>query len=441
MSDTLSNMLKDRDLQISSRSAGDGMNRREGMPDRPVQSKGTKVWWVVGGLLIVALAVVFGPKWLQQRGASAAAQSGAARGRSGSGPVPVVAGTVATRDVPIYLDGLGTVQAFNTVTIRARVDGAIDKILFTEGQDVQQGDLLAQIDPAPFQAQLAQNVAKKQQDQAQLAVAKLNLKRDADLLTNKILAQQDYDTQEALVEQLDATVKADQAAIDSAQVQLNYTEIRAPLNGRVGLRLVDPGNIVHANDSNGIVVITQLRPISVVFTLPEKNLDEVRQHFSAGDGLTVLAVDRNNRTNLGEGKLSVINNQIDTTTGTVSLKATFPNDDLRLWPGQFVNARLLTEVQKGATVVPVQVVQRGPDGAYAFVIQPDSSVEVRPIKVGATEGGQTVIEEGLQPGEQVVVDGQYKLQRGSKVKTSEPSSSGKSGGGATRPKSGNSIAP
>jgi multidrug efflux system membrane fusion protein len=340
----------------------------------------------------------------------------------------VVAGTVKTQDIPIYLDGLGTIQAFNTVTARARVDGEVDKILFKEGQDVHQGDVLAQIDAAPFQAVLAQNVAKKEQDEAQLAVAQITLKRDADLLTNKILAQQDYDTQKALVDQLAATVKADQAAIDNAQVQLNYTKITAPLDGRVGIRLVDQGNIVHASDSNGVVVITQLRPISVVFTLPEQSLDRIRQHINSGEGLQVLAVDRNNRTKLGEGKLAVVDNQIDTTTGTIRLKATFPNDDLRLWPGQFVNARLLVETRKGAMVVPAQVVQRGPEGPYAFVIKGDSTVDVRPLKVGPTEQNLTIVEEGLAAGEQVVVDGQYKLQRGSRVKVGDGKTPSEPGG-------------
>lgn len=328
--------------------------------------------------------------------------------------------------MPIYLDGLGTVQAFNTVTVRARVDGEVEKIAFTEGQDVRAGDLLAQIDPAPLQALYDQNVAKKAEDEAQLAVARLTLKRDADLLTNKILAQQDYDTQQALVQQLDATVKADQAAVDSAKVQLAYTKVTAPLDGRVGIRMVDAGNIIHANDSNGLAVITQLKPISVVFTLPEQSLGEIQDQTASGGATTVLAVDKDNRKKLGEGKLAVIDNQIDTTTGTIRLKANFPNEDLRLWPGQFVNARLLLTVKKGATVVPAQVVQRGPDGPFVFVIKEDSTVDVRPVKVAQTEQGKIIIEEGLQPGERVVVDGQYKLQRGSKVKIGEGNPPGQS---------------
>jgi multidrug efflux system membrane fusion protein len=270
---------------------------------------------------------------------------------------------------------------------------------------------------------------KKGQDEAQLANAQLQLRRDAELLSQKILAQQDYDTQKALVAQLDAAVKADQAAIDNARVQLDYATIRSPLDGRVGIRLVDQGNIVHANDANGLVVITQLRPISVIFTLPEQTLAGIHAEMSSGD-LPVLAVDRDNSTVLGEGKLAVIDNQIDTATGTIKLKATFANNDLRLWPGQFVNARLLLTTRKGGTVVPVSVIQRGPEGPYAFVIKDDLTVQMRPLKVGQIEQGQALINEGLKPGERVVVDGQYKLQAGSRVK---PGQSVKAGEGEAEP--------
>jgi multidrug efflux system membrane fusion protein len=307
------------------------------------------------------------------------------------------------------------VQAFNTVTVRSRVDGQVQKVVFVEGQEVHAGDVLAQIDPAPFQAQVDQAIAKKAQDVAQLAIAKLTLTRDAELLASKILAQQDYDTQKALVDQYQATVNADQAAIDNARVQLGYTTITSPLEGRTGIRQVDQGNIVHATDSNGLVVITQLRPISVVFTLPEQTLGQIQQHLSVGEPLSTMAVDRDNRTTLGEGKLAVIDNQIDTTTGTLRLKATFPNENSKLWPGQFVNVRLLLETRRGGIVVPASVVQRGPDGAFAFLISNEVAV-VRPIKVAQIEQNQALIEEGLAPGDLVVVDGQYKLQPGSKVK-------------------------
>jgi multidrug efflux system membrane fusion protein len=338
----------------------------------------------------------------------------------GSFPVPIVPGTVEKKDVPIYLDGLGTVQAFNTVMVRSRVDGQVQQIAFVEGQDVKAGDLLAKIDPAPFQAVLDQNTAKKAQDEAQLAIAKLTLKRDADLLSGKILSQQDYDSQEAQVKQFQAAVDADAAAISSAKVQLGYTTITAPIDGRTGIRQVDQGNIVRANDSNGLVVLAQLRPISVVFTLPEQNLPQIQSHLAAGETLSVLAVDRDNRTLLGEGKLAVIDNQIDNTSGTIRLKATFANDDLKLWPGQFINVRLLLTTRKDGLVVPASVVQRGPDGAFAFVISPELKALVRPIKVAQIEHGQALIDEGLEAGERVVVDGQYKLQAGSAVKLPEP---------------------
>lgn len=370
-------------------------------------------------VLIALIAIGLGWVWAKKRRTGGSEAGPVAGGRPGGGfPVPVVPGVVEQKDVPIYLDGLGTVQAFNTVTVRTRVDGEIQRIAFVEGQDVHAGDLLAQIDPAPFQTQLDQNIARKAQDEAQLTVARLTLERDAALLTSKILAQQDYDTQKATVDQLQATVQGDQAAIDNARVQLAYTRIASPLDGRVGIRMVDQGNIVHASDSNGLVIITQLRPISVSFTLPEQNLHLVQDHQAAGE-LVAYAVDRDNRTVLGEGKLAVIDNQIDSTTGTVRLKATFPNQDLRLWPGQFVNARLLIETRKAGLVVPASVVQRGPDGPFAFVIRDDLTAQVRPIKLAQIDQGQALIAEGLSAGERVVVDGQYKLQAGAKVKLPE----------------------
>ncbi len=381
-------------------------------PGREPASASKQTWLVIG--LVCAVLVVGGGLWAI-KSQSAAASKASALAAKLPPPVPVVPGTVEQKDVPIYLDGLGTVQAFNTVTVRSRVDGEIQRIAFVEGQDVRAGDLLAQIDPAPFQTQLDQNIAKKAQDEAQLAVARLTLSRDAELLASKILAQQDYDTQNALVDQLVATVKADQAAIESARVQLSYTTITSPLEGRTGIRLVDQGNLVHATDANGLVVITQLRPISVVFTLPEQDLGRIREHLLGGDTLTALAVDRDNRTPLGEGKLAVIDNQIDTSTGTIRLKATFPNNDLKLWPGQFVNARLLLETRKGGTVCPASVIQRGPEGTFAFVISNDVAL-VRPVKVAQIEQGQALIDSGLAPGEIVVVDGQYKLQPGVRVK-------------------------
>jgi membrane fusion protein, multidrug efflux system len=372
--------------------------------------------------VVLCLLVVAGAVWLARNHAASAEKKGPGAGRMELPPVPVVAGTVAEKDVPVYLAGIGTVQAFNTVTVRARVDGQVQKIAFTEGQDVHAGDLLAQIDPDPFRTALEQAVAKKGQDEAQLANARVDLKRYADLLANEGVTEQQYATQKALVDTLAATVNADQAAIESAKVQLAYTTIVSPIDGRTGIRQVDQGNIVRANDANGLVVITQLKPISVVFILPEQTLAGIQEQAQAsGPELTVLAVSQDNTTVLGEGKLAVIDNQIDQSSATIKLKATFPNTDLRLWPGQFVNARLLVTVRKGAIVVPDPVIQRGPEGTFAFVIKDDQTVEVRPVKVAARNPaqvgqGETIIEEGLRPGERIVVDGQYKLQQGSHVK-------------------------
>lgn len=366
--------------------------------------------WVVGLLLLAG--VVWLVHWRSGRMAATAPARGPAP------PVAVVAGVVTTQDVPIYLDGLGTVQAFNTVTIHSRVDGQLVRVAFAEGQDVIAGDLLAQIDPAPYQAALDQARAKKAQDEALLANARVDLQRYADLLKTDSTTQQTYDTQKALLAQLDATIQADQAAIDSARVNLDYTTIRSPIDGRVGIRLVDQGNIVHVNDANGLVVVTQLRPITVLFTLPEQALAKV-QH--PGADFPVLAVGRGNTNVLAEGKLAVVDNQIDTTTGTIRLKATFPNPDLRLWPGQFVNVRLLLLTRTNGVVVPATAVQRGPEGAFAFVIGDDQTVTMRPLKVAQIEDGIALIDAGLRPGEPIVVDGQYKLQPGSHVKPTTPS--------------------
>jgi multidrug efflux system membrane fusion protein len=379
----------------------------------------------MAAIVMLCLLVVAGAVWLSRRHTATANKTGPGARPLELPPVPVVAGTVVQKDVPIYLGGIGTVQAFNTVTVHARVDGQVQKIAFTEGQDVRAGDLLAQIDPDPFRTALEQTVAKKGQDEAQLANARVDLKRYADLLANEGVTQQQYDTQKALVDQLVATVNADQATIESAKVQLAYTTIVSPIDGRTGIRQVDAGNIVHANDANGLVVINQLKPISVVFTLPAQTLPSIQQEAqAAGPDLPVVAVSLDNATVLGEGKVAVIDNQIDPNTATIKLKATFPNTDLRLWPGQFVNARLLLNVRKGSVVVPDSVIQRGPEGAFAFVIKDDQTVEVRPVKLAARIGaqvgyGETLIEDGLRAGERVVVDGQYKLQAGSRVKMAD----------------------
>jgi multidrug efflux system membrane fusion protein len=387
-------------------------------PPVPQPAAPAKAPWRL--LLIVAIVIALISAALllaRHKNQSAAAGKTGPQARGQTGPVSAVIGSVTNHDVPIYLDGLGTVQAFNTVTVRSRVDGQLKKIAFQEGQDVRTGDLLAQIDPDPFRTQMDQAEAKKAQDEAQLAFAQVELKRNADLLAAKIVSQEVYDTQKAQVNQVQAAVKADQAAIENARVQLNYATITSPIDGRAGIRQADEGNIIRANDTNALVVLTQLKPISLLFTLPEQSLREIQRHQTE-KAMTVLAVDRDNSTILDEGHLAVIDNQIDTGTGTIRLKATFPNAKLVLWPGQFVNARLLLQVRHGP-VVPASVVQRGPEGSYAFVVKDDMSVEMRKIKVGPIEKDQALIEDGLQPGELVVVDGQYKLQAGSKVRPAE----------------------
>jgi multidrug efflux system membrane fusion protein len=370
---------------------------------------------------------------IHRRSAATQSAGGGGRGAAGNFPVPVTLGHARTKNVPIYLDGLGTVQAFNTVTIHTRVDGQLIKVAFTEGQDVKTGDLLAEIDPAPYQAALDQATAKKAQDTAQLANARLDLQRYADLLKTEGTTQQTYDTQKALVDQLDATVKADQAAIDAAKVNLDYCTIRSPLDGRTGIRLVDQGNIVHASDTSGLVVLTQLKPISVVFTLPETALNQIQAKQDADNPFTVLAAGRDDTNILASGQLAVIDNQIDPTTGTIKLKANFANENLRLWPGEFVNTRLLLETREDSVVVPASVVQRGPDGAFAFVVtnaadgSTNQIAKMRPIQVAQIDNGEALIDSGLDAGETIVVDGQYKLQDGSKVRPS--ASAGGAGGG------------
>jgi membrane fusion protein, multidrug efflux system len=409
--------------------------RIAGAPGERRKSKGRKAFWV-GAVVLAVLAIVAWLAYHRPPANSAAPSAGSASKRE-SLPVPVVAGVVLSKDVPIYLDGLGTVQAFNTVTVHTRVDGQLMKVAFTEGQDVKTGEVLARLDPAPYQATFDQAAAKKAQDEAQLANARVDLTRYADLMKTESITQQIYDTQKALIAQLDATVKADQAAMESAKVNLDYTTIRSPIDGRTGIRQMDAGNIVHANDATGLVVLTQLHPISVVFTLPEQVFPKLRRFQDPAKPFAVLAVSRDDTNVLGEGVLAVIDNQIDPTTGTIKLKATFSNEGLVLWPGQFVNTRLLLTTRKDSPVVPASVVQRGPEGAFAFVIQEDLTVAMRPIKVAQIEGGIALIDEGLKPGERIVVDGQYKLQPGSHVKTTEaPGKSGAGGGapgGKTRP--------
>jgi multidrug efflux system membrane fusion protein len=346
--------------------------------------------------------------------------TGGHHGGSASEPIPVVAATVVAKDTPIYLDSIGTVSAFNTVTVHSQITGQLQSIAFKEGQDVKAGDLLALIDARALQAQLEVARARKSEDEARLANARSTYERNAGLLERGLIDQQTADGYKSGYEQLRAQVQADDAGIASAQVQLDYTRITAPINGRTGLRQVDPGNIVHPTDPNGIVVITQLQPISVVFTLPQQQLARLH-HATSGDegGLTVQAMDRDGATLLDTGTLTVVDNQIDPATGTIRLKATLPNPRLRLWPGQFINIRLLVDTRHDGIVVPASAILRGPDGPYVFIIKPDSTVDTRRVTVTQIEEDTALIANGLKPGEQVVTDGQYRLQSGSTVTTAQ----------------------
>jgi multidrug efflux system membrane fusion protein len=332
-------------------------------------------------------------------------------------PIPVVAAVAQVGDVPIYLTGLGTVQAYNTVTVHVRVDGTLDKVVFVEGQDVKAGQLLAQIDPRPYQAQLDQVVAAKARDEALLADARLDLQRYIKLAAQNSIAVQMRDTQLALVAQDVATVKNDVAQIEYAKVQLIYTAIVAPIAGRTGVRMIDAGNIVHATDTTGLVVVTQIEPISVLFTLPEDDFGVVNRQMTAGS-LTVAASNRADDKLLGRGTLLLINNQIDQTTGTIQLKATFLNKDHALWPGQFIDARLLVETRHNAITVPAAAVQRGPQGVFAYIVKADNTAQMQPIKVSTANSGgaSAIIETGITAGEKVVIDGQLKLRPGVSVK-------------------------
>jgi len=391
--------------------------------------------------LLIALAVIVVAAgigaWLyydKSRGGEAAAQteakkSGKGRGGKGGdgGPIPVAAEAAQLGDIPIYLSGLGTVVPMRTVIVRSRVDGELVRVNFNEGQYVKEGELLAQIDPRPFQVQLDQAEGQLIRDQALLANARIDLERYQTLFQQDSIAKQQVDTQAALVRQYEGTVRTDQAMVDNARLQLTYARITAPISGRLGLRQVDPGNIVHASDANGVVVITEVQPVTVVFTLPQDNLPALLQRMKSNARLAVEAWDRGFRVKLGAGELLTVDNVIDVTTGTVKLKAKFPNADLALFPNQFVNARMLLDTRKGVITIRSAALQRGSQGMFVYVVNSgngpkntgptsdDSTVSVRPVKLGPSDGERVAVESGLAAGEQVVVDGMDRLREGARV--------------------------
>jgi membrane fusion protein, multidrug efflux system len=331
-------------------------------------------------------------------------------------PVPIVAGTVAQHDVPIYLTGVGTVIAYNTDVVRAQIQGQLISINFTEGQTVHAGDLLAQIDPRPYQALIDQYVGNLQRDQAQLVNAQANLTRYTQLGDKGWATPQLIETQNAQVGEVQAAIKTDQALIDAAKVQLSYTRLTSPIDGVVGIRQIDVGNIISPSNTNGLVVVTQLHPISLIFTLPETSLPQIQQQEQkTKTPLAVLAYSQDNTIKLDQGELGLVNNEILQTTGSIQLKANFANTSNRLWPGQLVNARLLVDTRHNGLTVPAAVVQQGIHGPYAYVVKPDNTVAIQPIKVAQISDGQALIDSGLEANQQVVVDGQYKLQPGAHV--------------------------
>lgn len=367
--------------------------------------------WLLG--LFAACLLALGGYALLEKSGEESSRAGQTPG--GPRAVPVQVAAAKTGDVGIYLNGLGSVVPLHTVKVRSRVDGQLMNVLFQEGQIVKRGELLAQIDPRPFEVQLTQAEGQMARDQAQLRNARLDLKRYKELFEQGFVPKQQVDTQDAMVRQLEGIVKTDQSQIDNAKLQLAYSRITAPISGRVGLRLVDPGNIVHATDTNGLVVITQLTPITVVFTIPEDSLPPVLERLNVGQQLTVDAFDREQKKKLASGTLLTVDNQIDPNTGTIRLRAVFPNEDGALFPNQFVNARLLLEVKQGVTIVPSAAVQRGVKGPFVYVVSSDRTVAVRNVGVGAAQGEDLSITAGLSSDELVVVDGTERLREGSQV--------------------------
>ena len=388
-------------------------------------------WWL---WVVVFAAIALGGWYYRNSRSAGSSADAAAPGAPGKGKgnfsagnmvVPVVVATAQRGDLPVYFNGLGTVTAFNTVTVRSRVDGQLISIAFKEGQFVHEGDVLAQIDPRPFQVQLAQAMGQLAKDQAQRRDAEVNLERFKLLFKEGVIPQQQLDTQAALVGQFDGAITSDQSQIDNAKLQLTYSRITAPISGRIGLRLVDVGNIVHASDSNGLLVITQLQPISVIFSLPQDQLPAVNAKLRSGVQLVVDAYDRDDTAKIASGKLQTIDNQIDPTTGTYKLKSIFANADNALFPNQFVNVHLLVDIKHNLTIVPTAAIQRGPQGTYVYAAGHDNTAKIQVVTIAQITGNNVGLSAGVNPGDMVVIDGQDKLQDGTKI---NPSPAGGSNG-------------
>jgi multidrug efflux system membrane fusion protein len=362
-----------------------------------------RLLWAAGVAVLIAAAIGLW-RWSEP----------APRTASQAPAVPVTVATAARRDVPIFLQGIGTMQASNTIAVRSQIDGKLQSVDFVEGQEVHKGDTLAVIDPRALRAALDQTVAKKAEDQAQLSTAQKDLERFKTLALKNVETQQNLDAQQGKVDQLKATIDADQGAIESAQTQLSYATITAPIDGRVGFRQVDAGNIIHANDPNPLTVLTLIHPVVATFTLPQKDLADVRAAMSSGT-VPVIAFDQDNVRQLAAGKLLLVDNQIDQTTSTIRLKATFPNTDDLLWPGEFVHLRVQVDTRMGAVTIPAVALQRGPQGTFTWVIKPDNTAEQRPIDAALVNDEVAIVTKGLAADERVVVNGQYRLQAGSRV--------------------------